>query len=362
MKIAYVLCYRDPNYLRTITLTRALASIDGVELLIVKNKRRGPLRYVETPLRLVLLRLRHRPAISVVGFRGHEIFWALYPLLARSRIVFDEFVNLHCWLVDERKVVGSSSPLTRLIDWYVRWVLRRSAVVLEDTDAQADYSAHVYAAPRDKYAVVPVGADERIFYQRPQLPRTDGRFEVLFFGTMLPLHGMDILLGAIELLKTTSRIEGIHFTLIGGRGNRRVLDAIGTFVRDHKLDEDVTYISWVPYHELPERIATADLCIGGPLGDTPQARRVVTGKTYQFLAMGKATLVGETEARTEFIDRDNCLLVPQRSYQAVADAIVWAASHREETKEIGSRGRAYYERAFAEPKIAEAAAAALGLA
>lgn len=358
-RVAYVLCYRDPHYLRTLTLTRALESIDDIELVVVKNTRCGVARYAETLARAASVRLRHRPDTWIVGFRGHEIFPLLYPLMAGSEIVFDEFVNLHGWLVEERRVVSAGSPVTRVLDALVRWIVRRSTVVLSDTDAQADYSARIYRVPRDTFRVVPVGADERTFFPRPHSSRTDGRFEVLFFATMLPLHGTGVLLEAIRILRSRDAHEAIHCTLIGGRGKSVVLDEISKFIRENGLNESVTHLPWVDYAELPDYIAAADLCIGGPLGGTPQARRVVTGKTYQFLASGKATLVGEVDATTELHDKENCLLVPQGSSVAVAEAIAWAAAHPVEIREIGARGRAYFERSFSSTQIAAAVEAAL---
>src|SRR5262249_27005003 len=107
------------------------------------------------------------------------------------------------------------------------------------------------------------------------------------------------------------------------------------------------------------RIADAGLSIGGPLGNTPQARRVVTGKTYQCLAMAKAVVVGDTEAATEFEDRANCLLVRQGSPEALAEAIAWAAEHRDETRAIGLRGGESFERSFTVGRLAAHVEAAL---
>src|SRR5262249_25049839 len=139
---------------------------------------------------------------------------------------------------------------------------------------------------------------------------------------------------------------GIHFTLIGGRDSRGAVEEIEVFVRERRLENRVRHVLWVPYDRLPDRIAGADLCIGGPLGDTGQGRRVVTGKTYQCLAMAKAVVVGEVDTPTEFEDRVNCLLVDQGSPDALAEAILWAAAHTEETRAIGLRGREYFERSF----------------
>lgn len=114
-KVCYVLCYRDPNYVRSQVLTEALRKIPGVELILIKNRHRGLLRYLEVPLRLIYTRLRYRPDTFIVGFRGHEVFWLLYPAMAGRKIIFDEFINLHDWLVDEHHKFPEESNITKNI-------------------------------------------------------------------------------------------------------------------------------------------------------------------------------------------------------------------------------------------------------
>ncbi len=47
------------------------------------------------------------------------------------------------------------------------------------------------------------------------------------------------------------------------------------------VDRRFKYQIWVPFDELPKHIAAADICLGGPFGDTLQSRVGWTGKTVQ---------------------------------------------------------------------------------
>ncbi|OGL36140.1 hypothetical protein A3F38_01880 [Candidatus Saccharibacteria bacterium RIFCSPHIGHO2_12_FULL_48_21] len=340
-KVCYVVCYKDPEYIRTRTLTAALSSMGNIELLVLRNEYRNFFRYIEMPARLIVARIKYRPDIFVVGFRAHEIFWALYPAMVGKKIIFDEFINLHNWLIDEHRKLSKNSVTIRILDSYMKWVIRRSAIILQDTQAHARLSAKIYETPRRKLAIVPVGADESTFYPR-QAKKKPGRLEVIFFGNMLPLHGLEIILQSINLLRNENSLRGVHITLIGGKGNKKMIGRINNFIKLNKLSNTITYKEWVDYYNLPSYIARADLCLGGPFGNTSQARRVVSGKTYQFLAMAKPVVVGRIENEIEFRDKENCLLIEQGSPEALAKTISWANGHRAELKKIGQEARKLY--------------------
>ena len=124
--------------------------------------------------------------------------------------------------------------------------------------------------------------------------------------------------------------------------------------------ETYRQLPWMPLRELLEReIPSADLCLGGPFGDTPQARRVVTTKTMQCLALGKVTVVGAVDDAFGFVDRENCLLVPQNDPVALATAMRWAFEHRTLLPTIGNNGKLLYRDRFGQTAIAAGLQAAL---
>ncbi|MEX0881682.1 MAG: glycosyltransferase [Candidatus Saccharimonadales bacterium] len=340
-RVCYVVCYKDPEYIRTLTLVQALSRIEGIDLFVVKNRYRNILRYIEVPVKLIKARIKYQPEIFVVGFRAHEIFWAFYPSMVGKKIIFDEFINLHDWLTKEHEKISENSFWIKIIDRYMKWVMKKSDIVLEDTEAHAELSSIIYSTSPKKISVVPVGADEKTFFP---MSRKAGnkRLNVFFFGNMLPLHGLDIILQSISLMGGQQKLNDIHFTLIGGRGDPAMVKKIKDFIKLNKLSNYVTYSEWVAYHELPNYIAQSDICLGGPFGNTGQAQRVVTGKTYQFLAMAKPVIVGRIENMKDFKDKQNCLLVQQGNPPALADTIKWAFNNKSKLLSIGKQGYNLY--------------------
>jgi glycosyltransferase involved in cell wall biosynthesis len=352
IKVCYLLSYKQPEYTRTASMVDALKKLPDVELTVIRNRSGGLLRYWQTLSGLVSYRRRHKPDVFIVGFRAQESFWLFYPFMRGSRIVFDEFINHHDWIVDEHNKFGALGKwMVAILDAYMRWVVRRCSYVLTDTEAHARLSRELYRLPADKVHAIPVGADESLFKPMPSRPESGNGLEVFFYGNMLPLHGLGVILEAVKLLNENGRGKTMHFTVSGGRGKPKMINMVQNFIRDNHLENNITYYSWIDTEKLPSHIAKADVCLGGPFGGTGQAKRVVTGKTYQFLAMGKPVVIGETEVTGHFKDKANCVIAAQQDPAALAESLLWCAEHRSKLKPIGEQGLKLYEQEFSTESI-----------
>jgi glycosyltransferase involved in cell wall biosynthesis len=340
MKIAIITCYDQSDYVRARTLRAAFASCDGVEVLIIKNRHKGLLRYVEVPLKILRARLTQHLDAYVITFRGYEMLLFLCLTFARKPIIFDELINLVEYY-EEHKILRAGTWLDSLARHFYRWQIHHCTYVLADTQAHAAFSAATTGTPRKEFRVLPVAAEEKLFYPEPSRHSVKQPFTVFYYGNgMTPLHGLRHVLEAAIFLKSEPHIR---FHLVGGHetAKRACADAVAK-------GANVTYEEWLPFEEIPVRARTASLCLGGPFGKTLQSQFVITGKTAQFLACGVPVLVGENKASSMFKDKRNCLLVPLADESAIAQAIIWAEAHPEKLQKIGEAGRELYERYFSQ--------------
>ena len=346
ISICYILSYHDPNYIRTRTLVNALQKMDDVQLYQARNSSKGIVRYLETLWKLIVVRISQKPDVYLLGFRGDEIFWPVRLLTLGRPLIYDHMMSPYDSLLNERKRIKKESLIEKLIYFYEKSILRHSELVLTDTTIHKEYFQRLFNLPENKILEIPVGADEDLFYARAPQGSSTGpaAFEVLFYGTFLPLHGIDVILDAASRL----REYPIHFTLIGGAPSNRYYQMI-----QQAALENVTHIEWVDFERLPQLINQADLGLGGPFGNTGQAHRVVTGKAFQFLAMAKPVIVGELAGDYGFENKVNSLVVPQGDEKALAEAIHWAFCHKAELGQIGQQGYALYQLRYSTRQISE---------
>lgn len=341
MKIGFVVCYDQQNYVRANTLRKGLESTKGVSIIDIANDSPGLLRYFETPWKILKSRFTTKPDAYLVTFRGYEMLLYMVLTFVRKPIIFDEFINFTEWMDEHRMIRRGTIPYKIFRKWYA-WQARKCRIILADTEAHAKYSAELNGMSLDRYVTIPVGTNEDVFAYDPNATPSKP-FTVFYYGNMLPLHGLEYVLEAAILLKG---VPGIKFHVVGGgkQAEEACEDAAAQ-------GANIYYQKWVNFDHLPAIASTAGLTIGGPLGNTLQSQFVITGKTYQFLSLGVPVLIGKNEVNGDFVDKRNCLMVSQAKADRIAEAVRWAYSHPEHLKQIAANGHKLYEEKFSQKHI-----------
>jgi len=315
---------REPSYVRNLLVRRALAGL-GRLTEATSALPSYPLRLTAVSARLILR--RPKADLIWVGFFGQPLVPLVKRLYPGRPVILDAFVSAFDTLCLDRQTLGKNSPggvLARLLD---HAAFRQADVVVVDTLAQRRFLTEEFPIGPDKVVVHRLGYDEKVF--RPLPPAPSSGICVFFYGSFLPLHGVETILAAAKLLTADPRV---HFLIGGGPAGRHHLRALG------KLP-NVRFVGYIPYGRLPDFISKAHICLAGPFGTTLKAGRVITGKTYQFLACRRATVVGDNEANRElFTPGQDVWFVPRGDPEALAEAIGFLADHRSLRDDLAEAG------------------------
>ena len=351
IKVCYVLAYRAPHYVRTEAILQALQNIPEIELFVARNSNKCLFRYIESLVKLLKIRFKENPDIYVIGFRGHEIYWFIRVLANKKKIIFDEMMSPWDAFAGEKNNYSRSNFISKSLYLIEKKILHNADVVLTDTEVHVEFLTSLFELEKEKMIAIPVGTDEHLFSVsvNRKTEKQFSKFLVFFYATFLPLHGVDYVLEAASLLQDIN----VSFLIIGGRGRTKALRKFTKKLNEYNLP-NLNHKEWVEPEQLPKLIANSDLCLGGPFGGTPQARRVVTGKTYQFMCMGRPTVIGEIENLTPlFKDKENCLIVQQKNPTALADKVRWAFENPTPLKSIGENAKRLYWKEFSSQRISE---------
>jgi glycosyltransferase involved in cell wall biosynthesis len=288
---------------------------------------------------------RVAPQVQIVfateGSHRHLLWLKLAALCAGHKIIFDPFISLYNTEVEDRKLHSPLSPMAWLARWRDFCSCWCASCLVFDTYEHKTYFFDRYGLDKP-YQIIPVGVDETTFWPRPApRPSEDGRCDVLFYGTYIPLQGIDVIVAAAQLLQ---RQPAIRFTLVGNGQERPRIEAL---VKRLKLT-NLTIAEPLHPARLAERIAEADVCLG-IFDSAIKASQVVPNKVVQCAAMQKAIITRRSPAITRYFEDDeSAVLVPPADPAALAAAIVRLAAAPDQRAALGLGARATFERHFSQ--------------
>jgi glycosyltransferase involved in cell wall biosynthesis len=269
------------------------------------------LRAVRAYLRLGWRLLRApRPDLVLVGYPGWFDVVVLGPLvrLRRLPLLFDPFISLFDTVIEDRRLRSEGSRLARVCRWADRRSLRTATRSIADTPTHAEHYAELAGIDRERVGVVWVGADDDVFRPQPSAPA--GR-RVLFYGSLIALHGVETIVEAAAQLDGT----GTTFRIIGTGQEQRALDEQIARLQP----SNVEVVPPVPLADLPQEIAAASVCLG-IFGTSQKAARVVPHKVFECAAVGRPIITADTPAAREAFG-GAVVLVPAGDPTALASAV-----------------------------------------
>jgi len=253
----------------------------------------------------------------IVGHPGYfhiHLAWLLRFLFQRRAIlVYDVFIPLYEMLIEDRELLKSDALFAQLAHRFERSCCRYADLCLIDTDEHCQYIVGEYGLSPERVSRIFVGST---IDQQIESPRDSSSeiFRVLFVGTYIPLHGVDVILEAAQYLADD---PDIRFFLVGSGQLREKMESMA---RKWRLS-NVIFQDWIPTEHLGAFIRSFELSLG-IFGITPKTKRVIPSKIYDICAAGIPFITADTPAiREVFSHKKNAYMIPSGNSEALVEAI-----------------------------------------
>jgi glycosyltransferase involved in cell wall biosynthesis len=347
----------DPEYARNRVILALLARgdfiVDVVNRPLWSGERHTIVNRRKTALALRAVRVYAGLLRSVLRAQKPDAILVLYPghfdmpvvaaaaRIRRIPVLFDPFISLHDTISGDRALRAPDSILGRIMRRIDQIACRLATLVLADTPEHADYFSELTKVPRSRFRVLWVGAPEDVF--RP-VEDVDARpNSVLFYGTFIPLQGVDTIVKAAKLLEA----DQVHVRLVGNGQERpaaeRLVEALGA--------SNVEFADPVAFEQLPNEIAGAVLCLG-IFGTTAKAQRVIPNKLFQCIAVGRPVVTADTPAiRSAF--SGEVAVTPPGNAQMLAATIRELLQDEVRREALAKAGRARFLSDYSEAALAQ---------
>jgi len=206
--------------------------------------------------------------------------------------------------------------------------------------------------PEEKVVHIPNGADTVMFHPDADGEAArkawglEGKFVVMYAGTMGPTQGLDVVLEAAKLLRDD---RDVQFVLVGEGADKQNL----TDKAHREGIDNVSLFDHQPRHKMPSILNAADVIV--------VAQRkgrffhgVVPSKTAEVMACGRPAIMAIVGEAAELLERAGAGLVVEPEYpQALADAVRQMKEQPEIAAEMGRKGRAFAVEHLERAKLAK---------
>lgn len=227
-----------------------------------------------------------------IGFAPQLVLPFFRWKMKNKEIIIDFFISMYDTFVCDRNKFKDGSFFANILKWLDRKTIQGADRVIADTKEHGNFFVEEFGVNPNRLEVLYLNADTSIYYPREQKKpeRMKDCFTVLYFGSVLPLQGLDVILEAIDKMKQD---EKFYFIVIGPIQDK------------FKKPESsrIEYHEWLSQEDLAEYISYADLCLAGHFNaNINKAKRTIPGKAYIYEAMEKPMILGDNPATHELYD------------------------------------------------------------
>ena len=284
-------------------------------------------------------------AVKLALYKG-DMIYVFYPslfvaclayvLCPKHKVVLDAFISIYDTVVIDRTLIRQQSALARILLWLERQVYLRSSKVVVDTNSNGEYYSALFNVPASTFSSVPLFTNEDDYCETEYKPIRD-RCRVLFVGTLVPLHGVEVIVRAVEMLRESECFKYMEFVIVGDGQCRSCLDEL------LKLElKNVKWVrGWLDSPSLAEQIFQADICLG--VFGQGKAERVMPYKAYLYSCVGRAMISCEGySSDNPGVKAISCEGTVEDKAARLASEIAYLCAHPLERLKLSKESSRYY--------------------
>ncbi len=189
--------------------------------------------------------------------------------------------------------------------------------------------------------------DIEVFLDAGQEKERKSRGTFLYVGLLIPLKGVDVLIGAFASI--AEDFPEAQLLIVGKAEDRRCAQSLALQTKELGLASRVVFKDPLPQRELAKQMAQAEALV------LPSRSEGLGRVVFEAMACATPVIGSRVGGIGEMIvDEDNGLLVPPGDSEAVAIRLRWLLEDPEKFDQMGERARAFAERFFSTASYVDA--------
>jgi glycosyltransferase involved in cell wall biosynthesis len=277
---------------------------------------------------------RKYDVIEVDNMPDFLVFTTIFPKLLGAKVILYVFDNMPEVLADHSKI----SPN--------HWAIKLLALEEKVSAAWAD---HVIATQNNckellqsrglaasKISVVLNVPDESVFITSSSPVRDNNRFRLITHGSILERYNIQTLIKAVPLL--IQEIPELEVEVVGDGEYRHQLEKLAQTLG---VSDYVRFTGLVPFEQVCTHISQAHICVAViPAGANPS----IPNKLFEYLALGKPTVVTSIPAITAYFDSQSLVFYEPDNEHDLARCILELYGNPEKRAKLAASGSTAYQK------------------
>jgi glycosyltransferase involved in cell wall biosynthesis len=271
---------------------------------------------------LLLKLLKKRNEYDIIHAHSHLFFSTNMCALIRR-------IGSAPLVITNHGIMSASAP-----DWlnniYLktlgRWTLNSADAIICYTPEEKKILIEKYSIPESKITIISNGVDTKHFYPKERKSEINN-FIIVWIGRFVKGKGVDYLIRAINYLIKESL--PIKLILIGtGPENSN----IRKLVFSHKLSQNIEFIDYIPYEDMPEVYRNSNLFV------LPSLHEGVPRTVLEAMSCGTPVIITEFSHLKDLINGAG-LMFPSKNIETLAKQIRNLYNNSELRETMGKTGR-----------------------
>ena len=328
----FVYSYSDPGYLtpNKLTVTRK-ALFKGARIV---DRLYGLFKFVLADLIYVL------PASSL-----HELEYLLVRTLSKT-VIAEFYVSQYDTYVNDRKVVEPDTKKARkLLARDQKLIDVSTKIVFLNKAEQAYYLGIAGRRKEEKNIhIIPLSTNSKKKAKLPYINNDSDIITLCWWGTFIPLHGLEKIIGAAEILKT----KNVSFKIYLFGSSEELSKHYEALVRKKQLDDCVFIDNNKHFSDRSLEFFLANHCdiAFGNFGDSYKAKTVIVNKIVEAASMGIPVISQKTTGLTEYFTDKESIIFAKSTPERLSEKILDVMSKKELLLSIAKQSYAVYKNNF----------------
>ena len=222
---------------------------------------------------------------------------------------------------------------------FVKYILNKADLITCDAIHMKDAMVQLGIAPQ-KIEIIYFGIDTQRFHprQRSEKLRTElgvgDRPTVISLRSLEPIYDVGSLIRAMSFV--VQEIPRV-MCLIAGHGSEE--EHLKRLVQLSGIQNNVTFLGYLPSELLPNYIASSDVYISTSLSDGG-----IAASTAEAMACGVPVVITDFGENREWVDDgEGGIIIPLKSPEILAEKIIYLLRNPETQEKLGNHGRKIIE-------------------